>query len=114
MVAGGKVDFQRHLVAILCQSRLRLFQMQDSTCLSGHLEDSLIEYDAKIDKLFVTKTICLITQLPFFNAARAILEQVQAATLDEKPPKLPLEAYIYNALFEVSGCIFFAERRGSC
>ena len=61
----------------------------------------MIEYDAKIDKLFVTKTICLITQLPFFNAARAILEQVHAATLDEKPPKLPLEAYIYNALFEV-------------
>ncbi|OWF41370.1 DENN domain-containing protein 5B [Mizuhopecten yessoensis] len=63
--------------------------------------DSARIYDPQKDKLFVTKTICLITQMPFVRASRQFLRQLYEAVSKPSETHLPLESYIYNILYEV-------------
>ncbi|XP_060079678.1 DENN domain-containing protein 5B-like [Ylistrum balloti] len=63
--------------------------------------DSARVYDPEKDKLFVTKTICLIMQMPFVRASRQFLKQLYEAVSKPSDTHLPLESYIYNILYEV-------------
>ncbi|XP_050393892.1 DENN domain-containing protein 5B isoform X2 [Patella vulgata] len=58
-------------------------------------------FDKNKDKLYVTKCICLILQMPFVKACKQFLKQLHEAV--NKPSKacLPFESYIYNVLYEV-------------
>ncbi|XP_052822652.1 DENN domain-containing protein 5B isoform X4 [Octopus bimaculoides] len=58
-------------------------------------------YDINNDKLYVTKGIALISQLPFVSATRQFLKQLHDAVSNQKERKLPLECYVYNVLYEV-------------
>ncbi|XP_022243870.1 LOW QUALITY PROTEIN: DENN domain-containing protein 5B-like [Limulus polyphemus] len=62
-------------------------------------KDSL--YDVIRDTLYVTKCICLITQLPIILACRRYLEGLYSFVASQEPPPLPLECYVYNILYEV-------------
>ncbi|TRY98720.1 hypothetical protein DNTS_003210, partial [Danionella cerebrum] len=58
-------------------------------------------YDSVRDTLYVSKAICLIAPMPFMNACKRFLCQIQQAVTSHQPPPLPLESYIYNILYEV-------------
>uniref|UniRef100_A0A8C5KNE0 DENN domain containing 5B n=1 Tax=Jaculus jaculus TaxID=51337 RepID=A0A8C5KNE0_JACJA len=58
-------------------------------------------YDINRDTLYVSKSICLITPLPFMQACRKFLVQLYKAVTSQQPPPLPLESYIHNILYEV-------------
>ncbi|XP_038964853.1 DENN domain-containing protein 5B isoform X4 [Rattus norvegicus] len=58
-------------------------------------------YDINRDTLYVSKSICLITPLPFMQACRKFLLQLHKAVTSQQPPPLPLESYIHNILYEV-------------
>ncbi|XP_064140501.1 DENN domain-containing protein 5B isoform X5 [Loxodonta africana] len=58
-------------------------------------------YDISRDTLYVSKSICLITPLPFMQACKKFLIQLYKAVTSQQPPPLPLESYIHNILFEV-------------
>ena len=63
--------------------------------------DILKKYDSSKDRLFVTKCICLISQLQFVTASREFLKQLYEAVVNPSLSYLPLESYVYNILFEV-------------
>lgn len=58
-------------------------------------------YDIKSDTLYVSKCICLVSQMQYVSATRQFLRQLYEAV--EKPCTwhLSLECYVYNMLFEV-------------
>ncbi|XP_075870924.1 DENN domain-containing protein 5B-like isoform X2 [Nelusetta ayraudi] len=58
-------------------------------------------FDPTRDTLFVSKALCLLTPLPFLQAARQFLSQLHQAVTSHTPPPLPLESYIHNILYEV-------------
>ncbi|XP_072510475.1 DENN domain-containing protein 5B isoform X3 [Notamacropus eugenii] len=58
-------------------------------------------YDISRDTLYVSKSICLITPLPFMQACKKFLLQLYKAVSSQQPPPLPLESYIHNILYEV-------------
>lgn len=58
-------------------------------------------YDISRDTLYVSKSICLITPLPFMQACKKFLIQLYMAVTSQQPPPLPLESYIHNILYEV-------------
>ncbi|KAM6153927.1 DENN domain-containing protein 5B isoform 2-T2 [Erethizon dorsatum] len=58
-------------------------------------------YDINRDTLYVSKSICLITPLPFMQACKKFLIQLHKAVTSQQPPPLPLESYIHNILYEV-------------
>ncbi|KAG8182527.1 hypothetical protein JTE90_002064 [Oedothorax gibbosus] len=58
-------------------------------------------YDLSRDSLYVTKCICLITQLPVVVACRRFLEGLHNVAMSREPPAMRLESYVYNILFEV-------------
>ncbi|KAK3098446.1 hypothetical protein FSP39_019539 [Pinctada imbricata] len=58
-------------------------------------------YDSKKDRLFVTKCICLISQLQFVCAPYEYLKQLYEAVAKPSHVYLPLESYVYNILFDV-------------
>ncbi|GFT92719.1 DENN domain-containing protein 5A [Nephila pilipes] len=58
-------------------------------------------YDLSRDILYVTKCICLITQLPVVVACRKFLEGLHNLVMSRDPPNMRLESYVYNILFEV-------------
>ncbi|XP_060588449.1 DENN domain-containing protein 5B-like isoform X3 [Ruditapes philippinarum] len=58
-------------------------------------------YDIKIDKLYVTKSICLISQVQFVSAPRTFLKQLCDAVTKPISFQQPLEAYVYNLLYDV-------------
>ncbi|XP_045410022.1 DENN domain-containing protein 5B isoform X2 [Lemur catta] len=58
-------------------------------------------YDISRDTLYVSKSICLITPLPFMQACKKFLIQLYKAVTSQQPPPLPLESYIHNILYEV-------------
>uniref|UniRef100_A0A8C6A6C1 DENN domain containing 5B n=1 Tax=Marmota marmota marmota TaxID=9994 RepID=A0A8C6A6C1_MARMA len=58
-------------------------------------------YDINRDTLYVSKSICLITPLPFMQACKKFLIQLYRAVTSQQPPPLPLESYIHNILYEV-------------
>ncbi|KFM65925.1 DENN domain-containing protein 5B, partial [Stegodyphus mimosarum] len=58
-------------------------------------------YDLVRDTLYVTKCICLITQLPVIVACRKFLQGFHDLAVSREPPPMRLESYVYNILFEV-------------
>ncbi|XP_054716974.1 DENN domain-containing protein 5A-like [Uloborus diversus] len=58
-------------------------------------------YDLTRDTLYVTKCICLITQLPVVVACRKFLEGLHNVAMSRDSPPMRLESYVYNILFEV-------------
>lgn len=58
-------------------------------------------YDINNDKLYVTKCVALISQLPFVYSAQQYLKQLHEAVTTESQKQLPLECYVYNILYEV-------------
>ncbi|XP_078582428.1 DENN domain-containing protein 5B-like isoform X9 [Branchiostoma floridae x Branchiostoma japonicum] len=58
-------------------------------------------YDITSDTLYVTKSICLITPLPFIQACKKFLAQLYEAISSKSQPPLPVESYVYNVLYEV-------------
>nr|BAC34394.1 unnamed protein product [Mus musculus] len=58
-------------------------------------------YDINRDTLYVSKSICLITPLPFMQACKKFLFQLHKAVTSQQPPPLPHESYIHNILYEV-------------
>lgn len=58
-------------------------------------------FDPARDTLYVSKALCLLTPLPFLQAAREFLSQLHQAVTSHTAPPLPLESYIHNILYEV-------------
>ncbi|XP_060932866.1 DENN domain-containing protein 5B-like isoform X2 [Limanda limanda] len=58
-------------------------------------------FDPARDTLYVSKALCLLTPLPFLQASRQFLSQLQQAATSQTAPPLPLESYIHNILYEV-------------
>ncbi|KAM3870300.1 DENN domain-containing protein 5B-like [Diretmus argenteus] len=58
-------------------------------------------FDPARDTLYVSKALCLLTPLPFLQAARQFLSQLHQAVTSHTAPPLPLESYIHNILYEV-------------
>ncbi|XP_015910435.1 DENN domain-containing protein 5A isoform X2 [Parasteatoda tepidariorum] len=58
-------------------------------------------FDLSRDILFVTKCICLITQLPVVVTCRKFLEGLHNQVMTRDLPAMSLESYVYNILFEV-------------
>ncbi|ESO93313.1 hypothetical protein LOTGIDRAFT_232739 [Lottia gigantea] len=58
-------------------------------------------FDIHKDKLYVTKCICLILQLPFVKSCKKFLKQLHEAVNKPSRASLPLESYIYNILYDV-------------
>ncbi|XP_066992829.2 DENN domain-containing protein 5B [Anabrus simplex] len=69
---------------------------------SHHPGAALSYYDVSKDKLFVSKSIALISQLPYVYAARKFLEGLHRCFSSVPPEsRLSLESYVYNLLYEV-------------
>ncbi|XP_047284377.1 DENN domain-containing protein 5B isoform X8 [Homo sapiens] len=109
----------------ICTAMQTLYQMHNaehyssvyasSSCSMDSLASSLDEgdttsllklqrynsYDISRDTLYVSKSICLITPLPFMQACKKFLIQLYKAVTSQQPPPLPLESYIHNILYEV-------------
>ncbi|KAK9516830.1 hypothetical protein VZT92_024740 [Zoarces viviparus] len=58
-------------------------------------------FDPARDTLYVSKALCLLTPLPFLQAAREFLSQLHQAVTSHTAPPLPIESYIHNILYEV-------------
>lgn len=58
-------------------------------------------YDPSRDTLYVSKSLCLLTPLPFLQASKHFLSQLHQAVASSTAPPLPLESYIHNILYEV-------------
>lgn len=58
-------------------------------------------YDINSDKLYVTKCIALISQLPFVSSAHQYLKQLHETVIADSQKQLPLECFVYNILYEV-------------
>lgn len=105
----------------ICTAMQTLYQMHNaehyasSSCSMDSLASSIDEgdttslsklqrynsYDISRDTLYVSKSICLITPLPFMQACKKFLVQLYRAVTSQQPPPLPLESYIHNILYEV-------------
>nr|XP_022914554.1 DENN domain-containing protein 5B isoform X2 [Onthophagus taurus] len=63
---------------------------------------SLTYYDISNDKLFVSKSIGIICQIPYVQAAKTFLENLYRCVPKRSTPVgLSLESYIFNLLYEV-------------
>lgn len=58
-------------------------------------------YDISKDKLFVTKAISIICQIPYTHAAELFLTNLYKCLPRSPGPGLSLESYVYNVLFEM-------------
>ncbi|GLH07324.1 DENN domain-containing protein 5B [Gryllus bimaculatus] len=58
-------------------------------------------YDVTKDTLYVSKSIALISQLPYVFAARKFLEGLLKCSSSSPDSRLSLESYVYNLLYEV-------------
>lgn len=68
--------------------------------LTNHAATSF--YDVAKDTLFVTKCIALVMQLPYVVTCKKFLTALyQMAVVNTEPPRLNIESYIYNLLYEV-------------
>ncbi|XP_063989212.1 DENN domain-containing protein 5B isoform X5 [Diachasmimorpha longicaudata] len=70
--------------------------------LSAHSPGAaLAYYDSTKDKLLVTKSISLICQQPYLNAAKTFLTNLYKCVPRHPGPGLSLESYVYNLLYNV-------------
>lgn len=58
-------------------------------------------FDMSRDKLYVTKCICLVTQMPYVRVCKMYLKQLHEAVTRPTQPPMPLECYVYNMLYEI-------------
>ncbi|XP_046341976.1 DENN domain-containing protein 5B-like isoform X2 [Haliotis rufescens] len=58
-------------------------------------------FDMSRDKLYVTKCICLVTQMPYVRVCKMYLKQLHEAVTRPTQPPLPLECYVYNMLYDI-------------
>lgn len=63
--------------------------------------DPDVIYDIKIDKLYVSKCLCLVSQVQFVSAPRTFLKQLCEAVNTPIAAQQPIEAYVYNILYDV-------------
>ncbi|XP_060050601.1 DENN domain-containing protein 5B isoform X2 [Erinaceus europaeus] len=84
----------------MCAAMHTLYQMHRAEQRAGAAPDG-DSYDVGRDTLFVSKSLCLVTPLPFMRACRRFLLQLHRAVAGPQPPPLPLESYIHNVLYEV-------------
>ena len=58
-------------------------------------------YDFNTDQLYVTKSMCLISVVPFVNAFERYLSWLFEIITRQMETDLPLESYIYNVIYEM-------------
>uniref|UniRef100_A0A8C4L959 DENN domain containing 5B n=1 Tax=Equus asinus asinus TaxID=83772 RepID=A0A8C4L959_EQUAS len=85
----------------ICTAMQTLYQMHNAEHYSSIYLQRYNSYDISRDTLYVSKSICLITPLPFMQACKKFLIQLYKAVTSQQPPPLPLESYIHNILYEV-------------
>ena len=74
--------------------------LQEQRRLYSETEEDF-SYDIRTDTLYVSKCICLVSQMQYVSATRQFLRQLYEAVERPLSWHLPLESYIYNMLFEV-------------
>lgn len=72
-----------------------------SPLIEEHDLEKTESYNIKTDKLYVSKSICVISQVQFVSAPRSYLKQLAESISKPIAGQLPLEAYIYNLLYDV-------------
>ena len=75
--------------------------MDRSPLIEDREVDMYDSYDIKVDKLYVTKSICVISQVQFVSASRSYLRQLAEALTNPISGQLAMEAYVYNLLYDV-------------
>ena len=95
-----EAESSRHLMSSI-QSLLEPLLDHSPTNEEERDIDTTETYDIKTDKLYVTKSICLISQVQFVSAPRTFLKQLAEAVNKPIADQLPLEAYVYNLLYDV-------------
>lgn len=68
--------------------------------LSGD-QDAEQPFHSARDKLFVTKSLCLLSSHPVMKPLQAYLEGLYAVTAGGKAAQLPVESYLFNLLYRV-------------
>ena len=58
-------------------------------------------YDTHRDTLYVTKCVCVISQLPLVHIFQRILSSMHSVIMSSLGPEMPLESYVYNIIYEV-------------
>ncbi len=58
-------------------------------------------YEFRKDKLYGTKCISVISQLPLVNTYEKMLRGLLELIQSPEPPPLPLESYIFNMIYEI-------------
>lgn len=61
----------------------------------------LLSYDINKDTLYVSKCICLLSQVNFVNCFKEYLEQLHRSICATESPVLAMECFVYNILYEV-------------
>lgn len=86
-----------------CSTDSLASSLDESECVAPppRLPTGGSSYDLARDTLYVSKSICLLTPLPFMRACRKFLLQLHRAVVSPQPPPLPLESYVHNILYEV-------------
>ena len=64
-------------------------------------QDAEQPFQSARDKLFVTKSLCLLSSHPIMKPLQAYLEQLYAVTAGGKVAQLPVESYLFNLLYRV-------------
>ena len=64
-------------------------------------QDAEQPFQSARDKLFVTKSLCLLSSHPIMKPLQAYLEQLYAVTAGGKAAQLPVESYLFNLLYRV-------------
>ncbi|OQV17834.1 DENN domain-containing protein 5A [Hypsibius exemplaris] len=59
-------------------------------------------FDISRDRLYVSKTLCYVSQHQFVAAFRTLLQSLYARCCAASPHLLPLESYVFNVLYEIS------------
>ena len=58
-------------------------------------------YEKDRDTLYVTKCLCVITQLPLVHVFEKLLSALHQTVMSGLGPEMPLESYVYNMIYEV-------------
>ena len=58
-------------------------------------------YNPSTDRLYVSKVVCIISQLPLNSLFKQILQALLDVALSPDEPTMPLESYIHNLIYEV-------------
>ena len=70
----------------------------------GHRPDPQIMgrvFDHRKDNLYGSKSISIVSQLPLVNTFEKILKSLLELIQSPEMPRIPLESYIYNMIYEI-------------